>query len=137
MNDDATPQPRSKSKDSQNNEPDTKRYKLSNIEVCEFYSPPRVVPKAIGKHIKKGMSFDISQPDQYGNSWDFRLSSHRQKAREYVNKNKPKWIIGSPPCDQFSIMQNLNQHKVDPIIKHKRLMEAKVHLAFCAELYKM
>ena len=40
-----------------------------------------------------------------GKQWDFTKSERRQKAREGGRKNKPLLIIGSPPCDQWSIMQ--------------------------------
>ena len=52
-------------------------------------------------------------------------------------KNKPLFIIGSPPCDQSSIMQNLNNGKRDPEEVRRKMIEAKVHLEFCAELYHM
>lgn len=45
------------SKESKNDEPNVKRQRhddqISSIEVCEFYSPPRVVPKVIGKTLSK------------------------------------------------------------------------------------
>ena len=34
-------------------------------------------------------------------------------------------------------MQNLNKGKRDPDEVQRKLVEAKIHLAFCAELYKM
>ena len=80
-----------------------------NIEVCEFYSVPRVVPRLIGKHVKAGKSFDIMHADEDGHIWDFTKSDMREKARRYVSERKPLSIIGSPPCDPFSIMQNVNQ----------------------------
>ena len=54
-----------------------------------------------------------------------------------MSKNKPLLIIGSPPCDQWSIMQNLNEGKREPEEVNRKLVEARIHLAFCAELYKM
>ena len=66
------------------------------IEVCEFYSMPRVAPKAISTEIKKGPSFDVGTVDPKGKSWDLTSASQRQQAREYVS-----------PCDRLSIMQYL------------------------------
>ena len=54
-----------------------------------------------------------------------------------MTKHKPLFIIGSPPCDQWSIMQNLNKDKCDPNEVSRKLIEAKIHLAFCAELDKI
>ena len=96
-----------------------------------------VVPSVIGKHVKKGLSFDLNQSDQNGRKWYFTLSTDREEARQYVHKNKPMWIIGSPPCDQWSIMQNLNNRKREPEEINRKMIEARIHLAFCAELYKM
>ena len=110
---------------------------MQRMEVCEFYSMPRIAPKAVGKYISKGTSFDIGTMDPEGNPWDFAKAKQRQKAREYVANNKPLVLIGSPPCDQWSIMQNLNKGKRNPEEVHKKLIEAKIHLAFCAELYQM
>ena len=99
-------------------EPDTKVQKddtsdILKMEVCEFYSMPRIAPKAVGKYISKGTSFDIGTMNPEGNPWNFTKTKQRQKAREYVRKNKPLFIIGSPPCDQWSIMQNLNNGNVN------------------------
>ena len=98
---------------------------------------PRIAPKTIGKYVSKSASFDINTNDSDGKAWDFTKASMRQKAREYVNKNRPLFIICSPPCDQWSIMQNLNKGKMNPEDVQKKLVEAQIHLAFCAELYKM
>ena len=46
-------------------EPEAKVPKDENsilaMEVCEFYSMPRIAPKAVGKYINKGTSFDRDQ----------------------------------------------------------------------------
>ena len=83
------------------------------------------------------MSFDINTTDPQGKPWDFTKAERRQEAREYVVKRKPLFIIGSPPCDQWSIMQNLNKDKREQSEVSRKLIEARIHLAFCAELYKM
>lgn len=133
---------RSGSKQSSISEPEPKGTRNStddacNVEVCEFYSPPRVVPKVLGKEIKKGLHFDLSCPDQNGNRWNFSNSNDREKASKYVQTNKPMWILGCPPWDPSSIMNNLNQSKGDLIEKQRKLIEAQIHLDFCAELDTM
>ena len=72
------------------------------------------------------MSFDINTTDSHGNQWDFTKSDRRQRAREYVDKNKPLFIIGSPPCDQWSVMQNLDGGKCDPNEVQRKIVEAKI-----------
>ena len=108
-----------------------------DVEVDEFYSVVRIAPRTLGKYVKKSMSFDIAHEDKEGKKWDFTLAATRQKARQHVKENKPLFIIGSPPCDQWSKMQNLNTGKRDPDEVHRKLVEARIHLDFCAELYQM
>ena len=48
----------------------TSMHDVNNIEVCEFYSMPRIAPKAIGKYVNKSASFDINTHDSNGNPWD-------------------------------------------------------------------
>ena len=110
---------------------------IMQIEAFEFYSVPRVVPKLIGKYVKSGMSFDITHADSTGKCWNFALSSDREKARKHVSEKKPMFIIGSPPCDPFSIMQNLNSGKCDPLEQQRKIVAGRVHLQFCSELYQM
>ena len=110
---------------------------INNIEVCEFYSVPRVVPRLIGKHVKSGKSIDITHADEDGHIWDFTKSAMREKARRYVNEKKPLFTTGSPPFDPFSTMQNLNGAKCDPIKRQHKIVAGRIRLAFCTELYQM
>ena len=102
-------------------------HEINNIEICEFYSVPRIVPRAIGKYRNSGQSFDFLTYDKQGNPWDFTKKEMRDRTRAYVEFKKPMFIIGSPPCDQFSIMQDLNMHKGNPQYKQRQLIEAKIH----------
>ena len=70
---------------------------MQNIEVCESYSMARIAPKVIGTYVSKSASFDIHTSNQDGEPWDVTKVANRQKAREYVNKNAPMFVIGSPP----------------------------------------
>lgn len=83
------------------------------------------------------MSFDINTNHEAGKPWNFTNSKQRQKAREHVIKSKPLFIIGSPPCDQWSIMQNLNNLKTDPKEVKRKMIEARIPLSFCADLYQI
>ncbi len=97
---------------------------LLNLEVCEFYSVPRIAFRAFGKYVSKSASFDINTCNHDGEPSDFTKTSNRQKARKYVNKNKPMFVIGSPPCDQWSIMQNLCNGKRDAECRKRKMIEA-------------
>ena len=43
---------------------------------------------------------------------DLTLSRHRNAAREYLRRAKPKLVIGSPMCTMFSSLQNLTKDKM-------------------------
>ena len=85
------------------------------VDVSEIYSPPRVVALATRYGLRPGFSLDLSVNDECGKPWDFTDPAQRDKAREMVTEQKPWLIIGSPPCTKFSILQNLNISKRDPI----------------------
>ena len=75
--------------------------RLCSVDVCEVFSPPRVGKEATKFGMKPGDSMDLTT------GWDFNLASHRAKAEEYVDKEKPLVLIGSPPCVAFSQLQSL------------------------------
>ena len=110
---------------------------VENIEVHEFYSVPRIAPRPIGRYVKKSMSFDINTNDESGDPWNSMSAKQGQKARKHVIKHKTLFIIGSPPCDQWSIMQNLNNGKRNREEVQRKMIEARIHLEFCAQLYLM
>ena len=62
----------------------------------------------------KGLSaLDIRTFKENGQPWDFSKASDRQEARTKLRVEKPKWLIGSPPCTYFSSLMNLNFAKMD------------------------
>ena len=63
--------------------------------------------------------------------WDFDLIRHQEAALAYVDRVKPKLIIGSPMCTYFSSLQNLNKERgseawtkeYDKAVKHLEFMK--------------
>jgi hypothetical protein len=112
----------------------------ATAKVSEMYSPPRVTAAADkfpGMNIKGLKAFDLSTKNPNGVPWDFGQASHRAMARRICSADNPDWIIGSPPCTPFSILnRGLNYPKMDPAEVKRRIAEGRVHLAFCAQLYK-
>ena len=45
-------------------------------------------------------------------------------------------LIGSPMCRVYSSLQEMNKSKKDPEVRKRELVKARVHLAFCAQLYR-
>ena len=65
--------------------------------------------------------------------WDFNIPEHRQRAEEYVDREKPLVLIGSPPCVAFSQLQTLIP---DSQRKAKQLVEGIQHMEFVVKLYR-
>ena len=83
-------------------------------------------------------AFDLRTFKPNGEAWDFRKSSDRRQARQYVEDEKPTWVIGCPPCTFFSLWnQGLNHKKMDPEVVEQRRQEAIKHLRFVIGLYKI
>ena len=107
--------------------------------VDEVYSPPRVT-KAANERPRLGVSgrnaFDITHKDKNGRRWDFSKIADRREARAKIKAEEPDWVIGSPPCTPFSVLNDRwNYPKMCPLEVDRRKAEGRVHLAFCAEIY--
>lgn len=77
-----------------------------------------------------------AKPD--GTHWDFNRAEDRQLARDIVARDKPTWVIGSPPCRACSILNNnLNFQKMKPEDVRQMQEEGVRHLHFVLSLYKM
>ena len=83
-------------------------------DVCEVYSPPRIVPEATELGLKPGLSLDIRVDRSDGQPWNFSLKEHRDEVVERVLSEEPMMIIGSPPWTMFSILQNGNRWRHTP-----------------------
>ena len=73
-----------------------------------------------------------------GQFWDFGKAVDRREAEEYVREHKPTWLIGSPPCTAFSILNfGMNYPKMDPEVVRAKIKEGRMHLRFMLHLYKI
>ena len=60
------------------------------------------------------------------------------EALRIVRERKPTWLIGSPPCTSFSIMnEGLNYRKMDPVKVAKLKKIGLKHLRFMISLYQI
>ena len=91
------------------------------MDVCEVFSPPRVGPEAVKFGLSAGDAMDLTT------GWDFNKEEDRKRAEEYVDKEEPLVIIGSPPCVAFSPLQTLVQ---DSDRKAEQLAEGIRHMQF-------
>ena len=96
------------------------------LDMCEMYIAPRVAEEAKKYKLKVGEFMDLTT------GWDFSKAADRRKAEEYIEANKPLLVIGSPECTLFSSLQNLTPWTEE---KRCRYTEARVHIAFCMNIY--
>ena len=112
---------------------------MVRAKVIEIYSPPRVTAQArrrMDLNVEGGMSFDL-KADENGRRWDFTKIEDRARARRRIRHEKPYVVIGSPPCTDFcTLNHNINHKKMAPDEVRRRMAEARLHLEFCAEVYK-
>ena len=62
---------------------------------------------------------------------------HRDEATRMVVTEEPFFLIGSPPCTMFSVLQNGNRHRFTERDWQKKLDDAEVHIKFCLTLYEI
>ena len=75
-------------------------------KVFDLDRPPRVTKAATRRpdlNVKGLRAFDLSTNQPGDGSRDFNIKSHRELARQTCDPDDPDWIIGSPPCTDFSI----------------------------------
>ena len=103
-------------------------------DITEVFSPPRIAETAKEMGLTPGESMDIKT------GWDFGKPSDRERAVEYIKMNKPFWVVGSPPCKLFSVIQRLNKRVhgrewTERFLERKK--EAVTHLEFCVAIYRL
>ena len=93
--------------------------------------------KSMGLNLKglQAMNFCTTKAD--GHHWDFSKAEDRKAAWKIVHDDDPDWIVGSPPCTNFSPLNvGLNFPKMDPAEVERRVLEGLVHLKFVCQLYR-
>ena len=72
------------------------------MDVAEVYGPPRVISMAQQCGLNAGWSLDLTTTDENGRAWGFDCVHMRNKAARKLLIDKPKLLIGSPMCTDFS-----------------------------------
>ena len=108
---------------------------ILSTDVSEVFSPERVTAVCEKYGLVPGQAMDVK------NGFDFDLASDRKKAWDSIINDKPKLIIGSPPCTFFSRLQELNKYmyRNDPMWMAKfseGIENAKRYVRFCVKLYR-
>ena len=85
--------------------------------VSEVWSPPRVNKNASEYELRPGFWYDLPNHqvnDENGQRWNFDAPARRAKCARHVIEQKPAFLIGSPMCTAFSILQGLNKWRMKP-----------------------
>ena len=103
---------------------------LESVHVAEIFSPGRFghCGKTFG--LNQGFAWDLR------NGWNFEIPAHKAQFYADYKATLPFFILMSPRCTAFSILQMLNP-KTDRE-KWRRLWNASVkHIEFCLEVARM
>ena len=98
--------------------------------VAEVMSVPRVVPEAIKLGCGDGGSYDIQS------GWDFMDVKQQDACLREMERLGVDCVSITPPCDQFSQLQNMNMHKGDHNERTSRLCDAIALLRFAIKVCK-
>ena len=118
-------------------------YERRGPDVAEIFSQPRVCQEAAGAtfegvNLRPGWSLDLTMADpKTGRKWDLSKADVQERVRKLVRQTRPYCVIGSPPCTAFSPLQEISRAKRDPRVMERQLQDAKAHVRFCLEIYRM
>ena len=98
------------------------------VHLMELFSEPRVAQWCSEHCLKAGISVDLKT------GWDLHRRDHQELVLEYVRKNKPMMIVGSPPCTMFSALQNLTPWSAE---REQRRRRDVALLRFAMKVYRL
>ena len=113
----------------------------NNPTVTDVYGTGNMIGMANKKlrnlNVDGLCAFDLRVAKAGGTFGDFSKSKDRIEATEYIKREKPTWVIGSPPCTPFSQLQALSFPKMPPGKVAQILRQGRMHLHFVLGLYKL
>ena len=81
-----------------------------------------------------GFALDLTTTDVDGRAWNFDEKEMRDRARKKFHAEEPMFLIGSPSCQHYSLLQALSAARRDPEEVRRELVKAQVHMEFVTEL---
>eukprot|EP00435_Cladocopium_sp_Y103_P033123 s170_g8.t1 len=109
---------------------EARKAQLGAVDVAEIFSPPRFTKGAPHLGLNPGFAVDLQT------GWDLDNEEDLKALDELIELQDPFLLTGSPRCDPFSVLRNLNKKRLnDP--KHLEARARGVrHLHLCVEKYK-
>ena len=84
-----------------------------------------------------GSAHDIEVNDANGTPWDDDVPEQRNKCVSDILSQRPTFLVGSPMCTAFSMLQGLNKTRMDTAkwdaLRNKRIR----HMMFAIRLYRI
>ena len=110
---------------------------IQNNHVSEVWSQPRVTRLASEFELSPGFAYDIEVNDEDGKPWDFDQQAQRDKCLRHVKEQEPEFLIGSPMCTAFSVLQGLNRWRMNPDKWNALIEKGLRHMRFAIKLYRL
>ena len=109
---------------------------ISKSDVAEIYNPERFTSKANLFGLRPGFAVDLMvSKNSKGDHWDLSKDTDQRELRRLLKKEKPLFLVGSPPCGPFSPLQNLSKYKRTDEENQQILEEGRTHLKVAVECY--
>lgn len=85
------------------------------------------------------MDLSVQKPygPNAGQKWDLLKDDDVKELEGMVQYEQPSLISGSPPCDPFSLLQNLSVKSCNAERRRRRLAEGTRHLRTAIGFYRM
>ena len=80
---------------------------LVPADVTEVYSPPRATAMTTKTGLTAGSAMDLRK------GYDFSKKEDQELAKRQIRKESPKFLVGSPECKMFSILQHVSPWTVE------------------------
>ena len=81
---------------------------IHKSDAAEIYNPKRFVSRA--KNLRPGFAIDLSVVKK-GEHWNLSREEDQRELKRTQRRERPLFLIGSPPCGPFSPLQNLSKDK--------------------------
>ena len=72
----------------------------------------------------------MTRKDADGNDWDLSKQSMQEKALDIQDREKPEFVVVSPPCTPFSTIGKWSQGRMSEEDAKKRMVDGITHFAF-------
>ena len=113
---------------------------LAGAHLVELFSPARFTPEATRFGLRPGFAVDLSEAKPYGpekgQMWGLTRDRDVEQLDEVLDFERPALLVGSPPCDPFSVLRRIGAHREDPERRARRRAIGERHLHTSVRFYR-